>query len=184
MEPQFREGFGGKEGINGLLQRWREGRAKGQGAWPSSLRTRASSPRVCGPSPASPGERTEAPCSLPSPCPPQKNPLRPPTTQSPPQGRRHRAAAARRPRRLPPAPGARAGQALVPVGAGALRRRSLLPVPHPPGQVLRGGERGARGRAGVACTSALASWVASRSCSWVHAFGASLRGCLGAPMHL
>ncbi|KAM6045935.1 SH2 domain-containing protein 5 isoform 6-T6 [Theristicus caerulescens] len=54
------------------------------------------------------------------------------------QGRRHRAAAAGRPRRLPPAPRARPGQALVPVGAGALRRRPLLPLQDPPGQVLRG----------------------------------------------
>ncbi|XP_010575508.1 PREDICTED: SH2 domain-containing protein 5 isoform X1 [Haliaeetus leucocephalus] len=35
--------------------RRRDGRAKGRGAWPSSLKTRASSPRPCGPSPASPG---------------------------------------------------------------------------------------------------------------------------------
>lgn len=47
--------FGGKEGINRLPQQQREGKAKGQGAWPSCPKTRASLPRACGPSPASPG---------------------------------------------------------------------------------------------------------------------------------
>ncbi|XP_041878136.1 SH2 domain-containing protein 5 isoform X2 [Corvus kubaryi] len=54
------------------------------------------------------------------------------------QGRRGRAAAAGRARRLPPAPRARAAQALVPVGAGALRRRVLRPRQDTPGPVLRG----------------------------------------------
>ncbi|XP_063209976.1 SH2 domain-containing protein 5 isoform X3 [Chroicocephalus ridibundus] len=54
------------------------------------------------------------------------------------QGRGHRAAAAGRARRLPAAPRARPGPALVPVGAGALRRRPLRPLQDAAGQVLRG----------------------------------------------
>ncbi|OWK53267.1 SH2 domain-containing protein 5 [Lonchura striata] len=46
--------FGSQEGINGLPQRRQEGKAKERGAWPSCPKTRASSPRACGPSPASP----------------------------------------------------------------------------------------------------------------------------------
>ncbi|XP_064534860.1 SH2 domain-containing protein 5 isoform X3 [Pseudopipra pipra] len=54
------------------------------------------------------------------------------------QGRGGRAAPAGRARSLPAAPRARAAQALVPVGAGALRRRVLRPPQDTPGQVLRG----------------------------------------------
>ncbi|KAM6336760.1 SH2 domain-containing protein 5 isoform 1-T1 [Alca torda] len=147
----------------------RDGRAKGRGALPSSPKTRASSPRACGPSPASPGEHMGAP---PAPCRPPPHPGPPSPCAHPPpppQGRGHRAAAAGRARRLPAAPRARPGPALVPVGAGALRRRPLRPLQDPAGQVLRGGE-GLRG-------TGRAPWMREGT-------GGLVCGCSGARLHL
>lgn len=107
----------------------------------------------------------------PDPCHPSR--CLPASSSPPPQGRRHRAAAQGCPRRLPAAPRAWPGQALVPVGAGALRRRPLLRLQDTPGTVLRGGESAARGRGqqGVG---------AGGTAVFVHVGGGAGWGCSGA----
>lgn len=152
-QPQYHGGLGAKRGLTGSRSGRGMGEQRGEElGLPARKRERPGRERVglrrhrqVSACVRAPDPRHAQPCPAPAPAPAPPPP--------PPQGRRGRAAAAGRARRLPAAPRARAAQALVPVGAGALRRRVLRPRQDTPGPVLRGGESGAaRGRRVRGCS--------------------------------